>query len=180
MNQLSSRQGIAEDDARVAEAHGIPLDNSAVKAGGSAIDDGGSAFPTHHGNPRTDPRSQIMSGGMSIRDHFAGQAIIALLNYKLPADELPTIVAGAYRVADAMLAERAKGRAPSMDKETIQTLLDLLNPLYGALDKRTMDLPEQNYPADFSREDEFDVLVTRGMERDLTQAVSILQNRLHQ
>lgn len=67
-----------------------------------------------------------------------------------------------------------------MDKETIQTLLDLLNPLHGALDKRTMDLPEQNYPADFSRDDEMDVIVTRGMERDLTQAVSILEDRLRQ
>lgn len=65
-----------------------------------------------------------------------------------------------------------------MGKKTIQTLLDLLNPLHGALDKRTMDLREENYPADFCRDDEIDVIVTRGMERDLTQAVSILENRL--
>lgn len=65
-----------------------------------------------------------------------------------------------------------------MDKEMIQTLLDLLNPLHGALDKRTTDLREENYPADFSREDEVDVIVTRGMERDLTQAISILESRI--
>lgn len=62
-----------------------------------------------------------------------------------------------------------------MDRETIQTLLDLLNPLHGALDRQFLDKPEDPMP---QPEDEHDVLITNRMERDLTQAVMILENRL--
>lgn len=64
-----------------------------------------------------------------------------------------------------------------MDKETIQTLLDLLNPLHGSLDKQTYDVKLResfSVPADA----EYDVSVTAQQERDLTQAVCILEDRL--
>lgn len=66
-----------------------------------------------------------------------------------------------------------------MDRETIQILLDLLNPLHGSLDKQTYDEKiKENFdaPADC----EYAVNVTAQQERDLTQAVLILQDRLRQ
>lgn len=63
-----------------------------------------------------------------------------------------------------------------LDSETIQILLDLLNPLHGSLDEQTYDevhRAELDLPKDY----EHDVIVTRQMERDLTQAVLILENR---
>jgi hypothetical protein len=65
----------------------------------------------------------------------------------------------------------------SADKETIETLLALLNPIHGALDKQTYDAylaAELDLPPDA----EHDVVITTKMERDLTQAVCILENRL--
>lgn len=66
-----------------------------------------------------------------------------------------------------------------MDAETIQTLLDLLNPLHGSLDEQTYDdKVKENFdaPADA----EYAVNVTARQERDLTQAVMILEDRLKQ
>lgn len=71
------------------------------------------------------------------------------------------------------------GGAKSMDPETIQTLLDLLNPLHGSLDRQTYDEKDkQNFdaPADA----EYAVNVTAQQERDLTQAVLILEDRKRQ
>lgn len=66
-----------------------------------------------------------------------------------------------------------------MDRETIQTILDLLNPLHGSLDKQTYDeRVQENFDAPDDRE--YDVSVTARQERDLTQAVCILENRLKQ
>ena len=63
-----------------------------------------------------------------------------------------------------------------MDKETIQTLLDLLNPLHGSLDEQTYDDKlAENFDGPPDRE--FDVRITAQQERDLTQAVLILENR---
>ena len=63
-----------------------------------------------------------------------------------------------------------------MDADTIQTLLDLLNPLHGSLDRQTYDeRVRQNFDA--PRDSEYDVVVTAQMERDLTQAVMILEDR---
>lgn len=64
-----------------------------------------------------------------------------------------------------------------MDKETIQILLDLLNPLHGEIDRQTYDERyRQNFdaPADA----EYNIDITTQMERDLTQAVLILESRL--
>jgi hypothetical protein len=66
--------------------------------------------------------------------------------------------------------------ALQMDKGTVRTLLDLLNPLHGSLDRQTYDeKAKQNFdaPGDF----EYAVNVTAQQERDLTQAVLILENR---
>jgi hypothetical protein len=68
---------------------------------------GGPAFPsaTHHGN------EHVFWFGMSLRDWFAGQALggitHALVNGIRPTD-VTHMVADAYGIADAMLAERAK------------------------------------------------------------------------
>lgn len=66
-----------------------------------------------------------------------------------------------------------------MDRETTQTLLDLLNPLHGEIDRQTYDQKvRENFdaPADA----EYNVDITARMDRDLTQAVMILENRLRQ
>ena len=66
-----------------------------------------------------------------------------------------------------------------MDKDTIRTLLLLLNPLHGSLDLQTYDEKvKENFDA--PRDAEYNVNVTAQMERDLTQAVCILEDRLKQ
>jgi hypothetical protein len=64
-----------------------------------------------------------------------------------------------------------------MDKETIQILLDLLNPLHGSIDKQTYD---EKVRSDFDApsDAEYAVDLTAQMDRDLTQAVCILESRL--
>lgn len=66
-----------------------------------------------------------------------------------------------------------------MDRETIQTLLDLLNPLHGSLDEQTYD-DKRRENFDAPRDYEYCVNVTAQQERDLTQAVLILEDRLRQ
>lgn len=66
-----------------------------------------------------------------------------------------------------------------MDAETIKTLLDLLNPLHGSLDKQTYD-EKMREDFDAPKDREYDVAVTAQEERDLTQAVLILEDRLRQ
>lgn len=70
------------------------------------VKDGGAAFPIS-----VQPNFQHAEAGMTLRDYFAGQAIMGLCadpsNHKLfdgPADA----AANAYFIADAMLAERSK------------------------------------------------------------------------
>ena len=47
--------------------------------------------------------------GMSLRDYFAGQALVALGGHKaVTARGIPWLAEHAYMVADAMLAERSK------------------------------------------------------------------------
>jgi hypothetical protein len=66
-----------------------------------------------------------------------------------------------------------------MDRETIQTLLDLLDPLHGSLDRQFLDNGPE-HPLGGHPDDEHDVLITTQQERDLTQAVCILEDRLRQ
>ena len=71
--------------------------------------DGGPAFPKGF------PDAGTTSKGMSLRDWFAGMALQGLLSSQQPdwtaSDEGSTF--RAYKLADAMLAEREKSDAPS-------------------------------------------------------------------
>lgn len=64
-----------------------------------------------------------------------------------------------------------------LDRETIQTILDLLNPLHGSLDEQTYD-DKLKGNFDLPGDAEHNVNITSKHDRDLTQAVSILENRL--
>ena len=76
--------------------------------------DGGPAFPVHGGHhPDDDPRNQILGGGMSLRDWFAGQAMAGILaNVRINAADggySPAMAAAdAFTTADAMLAARGR------------------------------------------------------------------------
>jgi hypothetical protein len=70
-----------------------------------AKDDGGSAFPINERN--SDGGHFYSNLGMTLRDYFAGQALVGLIgtgggNYTAERARF------AYEQADAMIAERAK------------------------------------------------------------------------
>lgn len=65
-----------------------------------------------------------------------------------------------------------------MDKETIETLLDLLNPLHGSMDRQVNDQRTDEDYMDPPPDREYAVNITALQERDLTQAVMILESRL--
>lgn len=72
-----------------------------------AMSDGGPAFPLTAG-PDGD-RDWNRSGGMSLRDYFAGQAVAVMLSDARGVgvgDEGKWIAVAAYYVADAMIAAR--------------------------------------------------------------------------
>ena len=69
-------------------------------------DDGGQAFPPNGTHPF------VFHEGMTLRDWFAGQAIMGLLACPGTSGEVPMFSQAAYKHADAMLAERAKGGTP--------------------------------------------------------------------
>ena len=74
---------------------------------------GGPAFPVHGGGmldgEQDDARNQILQGGMTLRDWFAGQALMGLCadpsNHELYDDEHDA-AKSAYDIADAMLEAR--------------------------------------------------------------------------
>lgn len=87
--------------------------------------DGGPAFPraaseyTQHGTLPDGNDAETAQAGMSLRDWFAGQALVGILALPLNAEEhkviarqnagIHTVMAvNAYRYAGAMLAERNK------------------------------------------------------------------------
>lgn len=77
------------------------------------IDDGGPAFPVSFTGKDWDPESQkhrpalCSIEGMSLRDWFAGQALIGiLLGDKSAQDHFLKAARWSYDVADAMLAEK--------------------------------------------------------------------------
>lgn len=86
----------------------------------SKIDNGGPAFPVHGGGllcgEKDDPRNQILQGGMTLRDWFAGQALQGILgtNYDWFTSGTETgsrtheAAAFAYSLADAMIAARGE------------------------------------------------------------------------
>lgn len=64
-----------------------------------------------------------------------------------------------------------------MDIETINTLLDLLNPLHGSMDRQVNDQRTDEDYMDPPDDREYAVDITARQERDLTQAVMILEQR---
>ena len=76
--------------------------------------DGGPAFPTPHTvADANDPAFKLGAGGMSLRDHFAGQALSGLLASLAALDpdargDVPRFARDCYKLADAMLKERDK------------------------------------------------------------------------
>jgi len=80
-----------------------------------SINDGGPAYPVTQWN--NDTESYQIMGGMSLRDHFAGlamQGMYANPGFTLSVDPERTvedqIAYFAYKQADAMLAEKERGR----------------------------------------------------------------------
>ena len=86
----------------------------------SMCDDGGPVFPVNYDHqtfqPKTTDEARRLMTGISLRDHFAGQALIGLLsNPKLQPEILKQggahggwIETSAYAWADAMLQARKK------------------------------------------------------------------------
>lgn len=65
----------------------------------SEPDDGGPAFPAEEFD-------RVFYSGMSLRDYFAGQALIGLM-HRYP-EHRTMLVGQAYEISDAMLRERRK------------------------------------------------------------------------
>jgi len=70
-------------------------------------DTGGPAFPT---TPQSYEDMDPAGEGMTLRDWFAGRAMQGMLanDIECGPEQVPIIVASAYILADAMLAERSK------------------------------------------------------------------------
>ena len=83
-----------------------------------AKDDGGSAFPTDYKMDCPECKTSVIGttshSGMSLRDWFAGQAIVGLLttcaNPRVKEESITDelVATTAYELADAMLKEREK------------------------------------------------------------------------
>lgn len=61
--------------------------------------------------PETGHHEIMGVSGMSLRDYFAGQALIILMNKRDRAEPHFTTAKDAYKMADAMLREREKRNA---------------------------------------------------------------------
>lgn len=72
----------------------------------SEKDTGGTAFPAHG------TMGEIVEHGMSLRDYFAAKALSAVVGAIMPQEchrwSVADFADEAYKLADAMLAERAK------------------------------------------------------------------------
>jgi hypothetical protein len=98
---------------------------------------------------------------------------------KICIDTIERVVAQLEQARAAPLPSPAAtpaAEAGPPNAETVQILLDLLNPLHGELDRQTYDQKRENFDA--PGDAEWSVNITARMERDLTQAVLILENRL--
>ncbi len=76
-----------------------------------AINDGGPAFPGQRDvrNSDGDVTDITFDPGMSLRDYFAGQAIVGLVQ-RHDGDPVRDGSVAAYRAADAMIAARSEER----------------------------------------------------------------------
>lgn len=73
----------------------------------TANDDGGRAFPFAH--ETLHPEEHAINGGMTLRDYFAAKAMTAMVTAEFVGSVTPDYWAKeAYKVADAMIKERAK------------------------------------------------------------------------
>ena len=72
--------------------------------------DGGPAFPVTANHMVDGLWQSCDEGGMTLRDYFAGQALQGLASSGWAENEVDATVAAAnaYRLADAMIAERSK------------------------------------------------------------------------
>lgn len=70
--------------------------------------DGGPAFPKTTGETQGGYGYVKSAGGMTLRDYFAGQALAGFLADSKVVDTPSEMARGAYKMADAMLAEREK------------------------------------------------------------------------
>lgn len=76
------------------------------------------AFPTHGQAEGDDPRNQILSGGMTLRDYFAAAALQGLIAYSGNSSAYSDLQAKqSYKIADAMMAERSKRGATAFQQE---------------------------------------------------------------
>ncbi len=72
-------------------------------------DDGGYAFPKPGVQGiRSYEDNESPEYGMSLRDYFAAAALTGMYSDGCPADTVNAVASDAYRMADAMLAERNK------------------------------------------------------------------------
>jgi hypothetical protein len=69
------------------------------------MNDGGPAFPRPH-SQRNPFETWNGQRGLSLRDWFAGQALVGLVRLVESGESGERIVEGAYEIADAMLAQR--------------------------------------------------------------------------
>lgn len=72
--------------------------------------DGGQAFPSSHHPEHGYGAVASLVEGMSLRDYFAGQALMGILAF--PRREISTLAVcqQSYQIADALIAERNKPR----------------------------------------------------------------------
>lgn len=98
-------------------------DSTEVAAGG----DGGPAFPSAPIASATDDRSE-QRDGMSLRDWFAGQALIGFLSHpdtKMDPDDFAELTdfmrTGPFKIADAMLGARTRKGADKVSNVVTQS-----------------------------------------------------------
>jgi hypothetical protein len=73
---------------------------------------GGPAFPHDKYMKHGDQWGTYAHGGMTLRDYFAGQALVGMMQAMRPyTRDAAQCAADAYRQADAMIAARATGEA---------------------------------------------------------------------
>lgn len=108
--------------------------------------------------------------GIETTDRRAVEAGLEILIAPCMPEHAAKTLSNAYNSAVSMQKTKL------MDCETIQVLLDLLNPLHGEIDRQTYD---ERYKQGFDApaDAEYNVDITACMERDLTQAVLILEAR---
>lgn len=72
----------------------------------SEKDDGGRAFPFAY--ETSHPEEHGINGGMTLRDYFAAKWLVNITIYPGAAVTPEKVAADCYRIADALLKERAK------------------------------------------------------------------------